>query len=335
MFRRPIYSQSKNIHCRRVKWRSTSSSLWRSVQRWLWAPMSSCSAGPARRPRNRVRARRPRPKSALSWRSAAEIPLPSEYAGRVVGVRDVEVRSQVGGLLLKQEYEDGVKVEKDQVLFRIDPATYQVALSRAEAQLQQAQATLRQADENFERTDDLFRRGVSTDKLRDEALAARDQARASVQPRRGGDRERKAQPRLYRHQCTGDRRDGTSIAVHRHAYPAAADPAHHHHPARSRLCELLVHRRGRPSIPCHERAAPEADHGRRPDGGPAIRRRVGLSRNPARSIPPPSGSIRRPGPSRRARSSPTRRRSPSWPVRPGAHPRRHAAGRHRHPASRQ
>jgi membrane fusion protein (multidrug efflux system) len=38
------------------------------------------------------------------------------------------------------------------VLFRIDPATYQLALNWAHAQLAQAEATLRQAEENYDRT---------------------------------------------------------------------------------------------------------------------------------------------------------------------------------------
>lgn len=111
----------------------------------------------------------------------AEVPLPVEYAGRVAGFRDVEIRARVGGLLLRREYEEGARVKEGQVLFRIDPAPYQVALSRAEAQALQAQATLRQAEENFRRADELLRRGSGTDRQRDDAQAARDQARASVQ----------------------------------------------------------------------------------------------------------------------------------------------------------
>jgi membrane fusion protein (multidrug efflux system) len=110
-----------------------------------------------------------------------EVPLPVEYAGRVIGVRDVEVRALVGGLLLKRGFEEGDKVTKGQLLFQIDPAPYQVALSRAEAQLQQAQATLRQSEDNFARVQELSRRGVATEKQREDALASRDQARASVQ----------------------------------------------------------------------------------------------------------------------------------------------------------
>jgi membrane fusion protein (multidrug efflux system) len=112
---------------------------------------------------------------------SAEVPFPVEFAGRVIGFRDVEVRPQVSGLLLKREYEEGTKVKQDQVLFQIDPATYQVALSRAEAQLQQAQSTLKQTESNLARIEELYRRGVSTEKQRDDAQADRDQARASVQ----------------------------------------------------------------------------------------------------------------------------------------------------------
>jgi membrane fusion protein (multidrug efflux system) len=110
----------------------------------------------------------------------AEVPFPVEYAGRIAGFRDVEVRPLVGGILLKREYEEGARVKQGQVLFRIDPATYDVALARGQAQLQQAQATLRQAEENYKRIQELERRQVATERQLDEAIAARDQARAAI-----------------------------------------------------------------------------------------------------------------------------------------------------------
>lgn len=111
----------------------------------------------------------------------AEVAFPVEYAGRVASVRDVEVRPLVGGHLLSREFDEGAKVTKGQLLFRIDPAPYQVALSRVEAQHLQAQATLREAEENFRRIEELERRQVATERQRDEALAQRDLARAGVQ----------------------------------------------------------------------------------------------------------------------------------------------------------
>jgi membrane fusion protein (multidrug efflux system) len=111
----------------------------------------------------------------------AEIPVPVEYAGRVEGFRDVEIRPRVGGLLLSREFDEGAKVSQGQVLFRIDPAPYQVAVDRAEAQLAQARATYRQAEADYERIDELVRRRVAAAQQRDQALAQRDQIRASVQ----------------------------------------------------------------------------------------------------------------------------------------------------------
>jgi membrane fusion protein, multidrug efflux system len=122
----------------------------------------------------------PPPEVAVVAAEPTEVPFPVEYAGRIAGFRDVDVRPLVGGILLKREYEEGARVKQGQVLFRIDPATYDVARSRAEAQFQQAQATLRQADENFRRIEELFRRGVATDKQLDDVRAAREQAQAAI-----------------------------------------------------------------------------------------------------------------------------------------------------------
>jgi membrane fusion protein (multidrug efflux system) len=137
------------------------------------APAAATAQAPAPAP--------PPPEVGVVVVQSAEIPFPVEYAGRVAGFRDVEVRPLVSGLLLNREFEEGARVKQGQVLFRIDPATYQVALSRAEAQLHQAQATLRQAEENFNRIQELSRRQVATERQLDEAVAAREQARASVQ----------------------------------------------------------------------------------------------------------------------------------------------------------
>jgi len=123
----------------------------------------------------------PPPEVGVVTAEPAEVPLPVEYAGRIVGIRDVEVRALVGGLLLQRGFEEGDKVTQGQLLFQMDPAPYQVALNRAEAQLDQVQAALRQAEENYVRVEELTRRKVATEKQREDAIAVRDQARAHVQ----------------------------------------------------------------------------------------------------------------------------------------------------------
>ena len=136
---------------------------------------------PREAPVQQAAATLPPPQVGIMVVQPAEVPFPVEYAGRVSGFRDIEVRPRVGGLLLKREFEEGARVTQDQVLFQIDPATFEVAVTRAEAQLTQTQAALRQAEENFTRIEQLVRRGVSTEAQLDEVRSQRDQARAGVQ----------------------------------------------------------------------------------------------------------------------------------------------------------
>jgi len=110
-----------------------------------------------------------------------DVPLTLTYAGRVAGFRNVEVRPQVSGIIVKREYTEGATVKQGDVLFRIDQRPYQAALDRANAQLAQAQATVVQAEENFSRIDELSKKQVATAKQLEDARAARDQARASIQ----------------------------------------------------------------------------------------------------------------------------------------------------------
>jgi membrane fusion protein, multidrug efflux system len=123
----------------------------------------------------------PPPEVGVVETKAAEVPLTLVYAGRVAGLRDVEIRPQVSGVLLKREFNEGAQVKQGQVLFRIDPRTYEVALARTNAQLAQAQASFRQGEENYKRAEELVKRAVGTDKQLDDARAARDQAQAAIQ----------------------------------------------------------------------------------------------------------------------------------------------------------
>lgn len=111
----------------------------------------------------------------------ADVPLTLTYPGRVAGFRAVEIRSMVSGTIMKREYEEGARVKQGDTLFRIDPRPYQAAYDRAVAQLAQAKASVFQTEENFNRIQELQAKQVATPKQLDDARAARDQARASVQ----------------------------------------------------------------------------------------------------------------------------------------------------------
>jgi membrane fusion protein (multidrug efflux system) len=122
----------------------------------------------------------PPPQVGVVALKVGDVPLPLDFSGRVAGFRVVEVRAQVSGVLMKREFQEGAVVEVGQVLFRIDPRTYEAALARANAQVAQARAARIQAEENFKRQEGLAAQKVATQKAYEEAIAARDQARAQV-----------------------------------------------------------------------------------------------------------------------------------------------------------
>ena len=97
----------------------------------------------------------PPPEVGIVTLTAADVPLPLQFAGRVAGFRVVEIRSQVSGILLKREFSEGAIVNLGDVLFRIDPRSYEASLARAQAQAAQARATLTQTEENYKRVEGL------------------------------------------------------------------------------------------------------------------------------------------------------------------------------------
>lgn len=66
----------------------------------------------------------------------------SELPGRIEPVRVAEVRARVAGIVLSRHFEEGADVKAGDLLFRLDPAPFQAALSQAEGELARAEATL-------------------------------------------------------------------------------------------------------------------------------------------------------------------------------------------------
>ncbi|WP_245653910.1 efflux RND transporter periplasmic adaptor subunit [Novosphingobium rosa] len=108
----------------------------------------------------------------------------SSLPGRVVAVETSEVRPQINGLIRRRFFEEGSLVKAGQVLYEIEDTPYRAALGSANGQMAVAQASIRstalQAD-RYKRLIDI--KGVSQQDL-DNAVAAADVARATLQARR-------------------------------------------------------------------------------------------------------------------------------------------------------
>lgn len=76
------------------------------------------------------------------------VPVTSELTARLKGSETVELRARVEGYLIEAPFQEGRRVSKGQVVFRIDPRTYQARLQSARAKLSKAQTNLKTAKEN-------------------------------------------------------------------------------------------------------------------------------------------------------------------------------------------
>jgi membrane fusion protein (multidrug efflux system) len=75
----------------------------------------------------------------------------SEWVATLDGYVNAQVRPQVSGYIIKQNYKEGSLVRKGEVLFEIDPRPFQAALDRAKGDLAQAQAQLGKSNLDVER----------------------------------------------------------------------------------------------------------------------------------------------------------------------------------------
>ncbi|MDO9307929.1 MAG: efflux RND transporter periplasmic adaptor subunit [Deltaproteobacteria bacterium] len=108
------------------------------------------------------------------------VALTTELPGRTSPFLIAEVRPQVGGIIRKRLFSEGSDVKAGQVLYQIDPATYQAAFASAKASEARAEANLIPARLKEERYRDLVKIKAVSQQDYDDAYAALKQAEADV-----------------------------------------------------------------------------------------------------------------------------------------------------------
>jgi RND family efflux transporter MFP subunit len=103
-----------------------------------------------------------------------------EYVGSFTAVSSVDVRPRVSGYVEALGFTDGQVVSKGQVLFRIDPRTYQAALDQARAQAARATATLQDAKVELVRSRALLAARATSQQDVDTRTATEKQAEADL-----------------------------------------------------------------------------------------------------------------------------------------------------------
>ena len=75
-----------------------------------------------------------------------DVPVYSEWIGTTEGMVNADIKAQVTGYLLRQDYKEGSFVKKGQLLFEIDPRPFQATLDQAHGQVAQFEGQLEQAN---------------------------------------------------------------------------------------------------------------------------------------------------------------------------------------------
>ena len=109
-----------------------------------------------------------------------KVSLTTELSGRTVPHLIAEVRPQVNGIIKKRLFTEGSDVKAGQLLYQIDPATYQAAFASAKAGQARVEASLVSVRLTEERYRDLVKIKAVSQQDYDNASAALKQAEADL-----------------------------------------------------------------------------------------------------------------------------------------------------------
>src|SRR6267142_2330340 len=130
----------------------------------------------------------PAPEVEVATVETRDVPVYKEWVATLDVYVNAEIRPQVAGYIIKQNYTEGSLVRKGQVLFEIDPRPFQATLDRAKGDLAQAQAQLGKSTLDVERDTPLAdARAIAKSQLDNEvqaklgAQAAVESAKAAVE----------------------------------------------------------------------------------------------------------------------------------------------------------
>lgn len=109
-----------------------------------------------------------------------DVPVHNDWVATTDGYVNAEIRPQVSGYIIRQDYKEGAVVRRGEVLFEIDPRPFQAALDRAKGELAQAEAQLGKSTLDVERDTPLAeKKAIPKEKL-DNEIQAKLAAQAAV-----------------------------------------------------------------------------------------------------------------------------------------------------------
>lgn len=112
----------------------------------------------------------PPPPVEISTVTQRDVPVYQEWVGTLDGMVNAQIHAQVTGYLIRRNYEEGQLVRKDQLLYEIDPRTFQATLDGAVSTLAREEARLKTAKLDLDRIQRLLPERAVSVRDRDNAL---------------------------------------------------------------------------------------------------------------------------------------------------------------------
>jgi multidrug efflux system membrane fusion protein len=113
----------------------------------------------------------------------------ADFTGTLEAAQSAELRARITGTIRPVEFEEGEIVEKDKLLFLIEPEPFEAALEGAQGQLSQAKAQAQLAEANRARAELLLPRGSVTQQEYDTRAAEAAVADAAVEVQKAAVRQ--------------------------------------------------------------------------------------------------------------------------------------------------
>ena len=109
------------------------------------------------------------------------VPIYKEFVGQVYGEMDIPIRARVSGFLEGIYFQEGRRVKKGQLLYKIDPQPYQAKVAQEMSKLAEAKTSFVKAQSDLKRIEPLAKMNAVSKSDLDAAQAQYDAAKAYVE----------------------------------------------------------------------------------------------------------------------------------------------------------
>jgi len=104
------------------------------------------------------------PEVLVQKAQSRDVPVYREWLGTLEGSENADIRARVTGHVISRDYQEGAHVKKGNLLFRIDPRSFETALAEAKFQLAQGCAIQCASQAEYDRSKVLFEKKVISEK---------------------------------------------------------------------------------------------------------------------------------------------------------------------------